>query len=71
MAHERHKHLEYVEAGGIIDFYIGDAIKDTPDKIKLLRRRSILEDFEKACPEGVTDNSYNGDLLEHWIREPQ
>ena len=69
VARERRKRLLYSDAWGIVDFYIHDAIKDKPDRIKLSIRHDILKSFEKTCPDGMKgEGVYDGDILEKWIR---
>ena len=67
-ARKDRERLLYLDACAIVDFYIRDAIKDKPDRIKLLRR-GVLEAFENTCSDGMKgEDVYDGNVLERWIQ---
>ena len=70
LASERRRRMSYLDACGTVAFYVQEAIKDKPDRIKLVIKKDILETFEKACPKGMKGPGvYDGDALEHWLRD--
>ena len=69
LARKRHGRLLYTDAYHVVHLYVQDAIKDRKDGTKLFIKRSILESFEKNCPDGMKDEGvYDGHALEEWIR---
>ena len=60
--------VDDIGAWGIIDAYIGAAMVDKRDGVKLTIRRNILDRFSKVTGAKLGEYEYNRELLHHWLQ---
>ena len=60
--------VDDIGASGIIDAYIGVAMVDKRDGVKVTIRRDILDRFSKVTGAKLSEYGYNRELLHQWLQ---